>query len=188
MAGTCIPPVCGGYRWCCPRSPAGWKYSPRMRGLSEVFDLIQKGTDVFPPHAGVIGHPHGYLLHSVSIPPACGGYRLREAKTPPRQGYSPRVRGLSVTFWQLVKHFCVFPPHAGVIGTTRSEWTPVMSIPPACGGIDIKTAMVGLLLCAPTSRWDFLQSRKVTFFRITHILSNLAGCNQQRPYVDKFMP
>jgi hypothetical protein len=48
--------------------------------------------------------------------------------------------------------------------------------------------MVGLLLCAPTSRWDFLQSRKVTFFRITHILSNLAGCNQQRPYVDKFMP
>lgn len=82
----------------------------------------------------------------------------------------------------------VFPPHAGVIGTTRSEWTPVMSIPPACGGIDIKTAMVGLLLCAPTSRWDFLQSRKVTFFRITHILSNLAGCNQQRPYVDKFMP
>ncbi len=249
MAGTCIPPVCGGYRWCSQPSPAGWKYSPRMRGLSEVFDLIQKGTDVFPPHAGVIGHPHGYLLHSVSIPPACGGYRLREAKTPPRQGYSPRVRGLSVTFWQLVKHFCVFPPHAGVIGvcwrslnivssippacggyragfpsvgqlllysprerglsvpdscfrqwikvfpphagvigTTRSEWTPVMSIPPACGGIDIKTAMVGLLLCAPTSRWDFLQSRKVTFFRITHILSNLAGCNQQRPYVDKFMP
>lgn len=82
----------------------------------------------------------------------------------------------------------VFPPHAGVNGTTRSEWTPVMSIPPARGGIDIKTAMVGLLLCAPTSRWDFLQSRKVTFFRITHILSNLAGCNQQRPYVDKFMP
>ena len=75
LAGS-IPPVCGGYRSCCPRLPAGWKYSPRMRGLSEVFDLIQKGTDVFPPHAGVIGHPHGYLLHSVSIPPACGGYRL----------------------------------------------------------------------------------------------------------------
>ncbi|AUU99354.1 hypothetical protein C2U49_32755 (plasmid) [Klebsiella pneumoniae] len=98
-----------------------------MRGLSEVFDLIQKGTDVFPPHAGVIGE-NGNLHKNV---------------------------------------FC---------------------IPPACGGIDIKTAMVGLLLCAPTSRWDFLQSRKVTFFRITHILSNLAGCNQQRPYVDKFMP
>jgi hypothetical protein len=27
----------------------------------------------------------------------------------------------------------------------------------------IETAMVGLLSCAPTSRWDFLQSRKVTF-------------------------
>ncbi len=79
LAGS-IPPVCGGYRSCCPRLPAGWKYSPRMRGLSEVFDLIQKGTDVFPPHAGVIGHPHGYLLHSVSIPPVCGGYRLPMGK------------------------------------------------------------------------------------------------------------
>ncbi len=134
MAGTCIPPVCGGYRWCSQPSPAGWKYSPRMRGLSEVFDLIQKGTDVFPPHAGVIGHPHGYLLHSVSIPPACGGYRLREAKTPPRQGYSPRVRGLSVTFWQLVKHFCVFPPHAGVIGENGNLHKNVFCIPPVCGG------------------------------------------------------
>ncbi len=133
QAGS-IPPVCGGYRSCCPRLPAGWKYSPRMRGLSEVFDLIQKGTDVFPPHAGVIGHPHGYLLHSVSIPPACGGYRLREAKTPPRQGYSPRVRGLSVTFWQLVKHFCVFPPHAGVIGENGNLHKNVFCIPPVCGG------------------------------------------------------
>ncbi len=133
LAGS-IPPVCGGYRSCCPRLPAGWKYSPRMRGLSEVFDLIQKGTDVFPPHAGVIGHPHGYLLHSVSIPPACGGYRLREAKTPPRQGYSPRVRGLSVTFWQLVKHFCVFPPHAGVIGENGNLHKNVFCIPPVCGG------------------------------------------------------
>ena len=133
LAGS-IPPVCGGYRSCCPRLPAGWKYSPRMRGLSEVFDLIQKGTDVFPPHAGVIGHPHGYLLHSVSIPPACGGYRLREAQTPPRQGYSPRVRGLSVTFWQLVKHFCVFPPHAGVIGENGNLHKNVFCIPPVCGG------------------------------------------------------
>ena len=138
----------------------------------------------------------------------CGGYRFRTPVSGSGLKYSPRLRGLSVTFKKnqlkqpvfprvrglSVPDSCfrqwikVFPPHAGVIGTTRSEWTPVMSIPPARGGIDIKTAMVGLLLCAPTSRWDFLQSRKVTFFRITHILSNLAGCNQQRPYVDKFMP
>ncbi len=42
---------------------------PRMRGLSEVFDLIQKGTDVFP---------------------ACGV--IIEKQKPPRQGI-PRVRG-----------------------------------------------------------------------------------------------
>ena len=143
---------------------------------------------VFPPHAGVIGVCWRSLNIVSSIPPACGGYRAGFPSVGQLLLYSPRERGLSVPdscFRQWIK---VFPPHAGVIGTTRSEWTPVMSIPPACGGIDIKTAMVGLLLCAPTSRWDFLQSRKVTFFRITHILSNLAGCNQQRPYVDKFMP
>ena len=141
-----------------------------------------------PPYAGVIGERSPGKSVARSIPPACGGYRAGFPSIGQLLLYSPRERGLSVPdscFRQWIK---VFPPHAGVIGTTRSEWTPVMSIPPACGGIDIKTAMVGLLLCAPTSRWDFLQSRKVTFFRITHILSNLAGCNQQRPYVDKFMP
>ena len=150
----CIPPVCGGYRnrhlvrGCekqySPRvrglsvtfaQPQGsGLVFPRMRGLSEQFEVSAPGRFVFPPHAGVIGHPHGYLLHSVSILPACGGYRLREAKTPPRQGYSPRVRGLSVTFWQLVKHFCVFPPHAGVIGVCWRSLNIVSSIPPACGG------------------------------------------------------
>ena len=159
-----------------------------MRGLSVVLSTVTRWLEVFPPCAGVIGRVvHGYPLAG-SIPPACGGYRRYLTSSRKAQTYSPRMRGLSAKTATFIKTSFVFPPHAGVIGTTRSEWTPVMSIPPACGGIDIKTAMVGLLLCAPTSRWDFLQSRKVTFFRITHILSNLAGCNQQRPYVDKFMP
>ena len=75
-----IPPVCGGYRSCCPRLPAGWKYSPRMRGLSEVFDLIQKGTDVFPPHAGVIALEKQKNHRGRGIPPVCGGYRLPMGK------------------------------------------------------------------------------------------------------------
>ncbi len=126
--------MCGGYR-SNVSGLYGWNvYSPRVRGLSVVLSTVTRWLEVFPPHAGVIGHPHGYLLHSVSIPPACGGYRLREAKTPPRQGYSPRVRGLSVTFWQLVKHFCVFPPHAGVIGENGNLHKNVFCIPPVCGG------------------------------------------------------
>nr|QEQ70384.1 hypothetical protein [Klebsiella pneumoniae]QXV89229.1 hypothetical protein [Klebsiella pneumoniae subsp. pneumoniae]QVQ57423.1 hypothetical protein [Klebsiella pneumoniae]QXV90571.1 hypothetical protein [Klebsiella pneumoniae subsp. pneumoniae]QXV91232.1 hypothetical protein [Klebsiella pneumoniae subsp. pneumoniae] len=55
MAGTCIPPVCGGYRWCSQPSPAGWKYSPRVRGLSVVLSTVTRWLEVFPPHAGVIG-------------------------------------------------------------------------------------------------------------------------------------
>ncbi len=159
-----------------------------MRGLSEQRFRIIWLERVFPPCAGVIGGALNRHPLAGSIPPACGGYRRYLTSSRKAQTYSPRMRGLSGTLTDTFCTVLVFPPHAGVIGTTRSEWTPVMSIPPACGGIDIKTAMVGLLLCAPTSRWDFLQSRKVTFFRITHILSNLAGCNQQRPYVDKFMP
>ncbi len=112
LAGS-IPPVCGGYRWCCPRLPAGWKYSPRvrglsvvlstvtrwlevfprMRGLSEVFDLIQKGTDVFP-----------------------------------------RMRGLSGTLTDTFCTVLVFPPHAGVIGYFLAVGKTLLRIPPACGG------------------------------------------------------
>ncbi len=169
----CIPPVCGGYRnrhlvrGCekqySPRvrglsvtfaQPQGsGLVFPRMRGLSEQFEVSAPGRFVFPPHAGVIGHPHGYLLHSVSILPACGGYRLREAKTPPSQGYSPRVRGLSVTFWQLVKHFCVFPPHAGVIGKVGATPEFRRGIPPVCGGYRAGFPSVGqLLLYSPRMR------------------------------------
>ena len=184
----CIPPVCGGYRNRHLVRGCEKQYSPRVRGLSVTFWQLVKHFCVFPPHAGVIGKVGATPEFRRGIPPVCGGYRAGFPSVGQLLLYSTRVRGLSVPdscFRQWIK---VFPPHAGVIGTTRSEWTPVMSIPPARGGIDIKTAMVGLLLCAPTSRWDFLQSRKVTFFRITHILSYLAGCNQKRPYVDKFMP
>ncbi len=94
LAGS-IPPVCGGYRSCCPRLPAGWKYSPRMRGLSEVFDLIQKGTDVFPPHAGVIGLDFRQLVSCCCIPPVSGGYRFRTPVSGSGLKYSPRMRGLT---------------------------------------------------------------------------------------------
>ncbi len=126
--------MCGGYR-SNVSGLYGWNvYSPRVRGLSVVLSTVTRWLEVFPPCAGVIGGVvHGYPLAG-SIPPACGGYRLREAKTPPRQGYSPRVRGLSVTFWQLVKHFCVFPPHAGVIGENGNLHKNVFCIPPVCGG------------------------------------------------------
>ncbi len=126
--------MCGGYRLLFLADGMSTKYSPRVRGLSEQRFRIIWLERVFPPCAGVIGGVvHGYPLAG-SIPPACGGYRLREAKTPPRQGYSPRVRGLSVTFWQLVKHFCVFPPHAGVIGENGNLHKNVFCIPPVCGG------------------------------------------------------
>ncbi len=105
--------MCGGYRWCSQPSPAGWKYSPRvrglsvvlstvtrwlevfprMRGLSEVFDLIQKGTDVFP-----------------------------------------RMRGLSGTLTYTFCTVLVFPPHAGVIGYQWGKIFICKCIPPACGG------------------------------------------------------
>ncbi len=74
------------------------------------------------------------MTGSAGIPPVCGGYRslLRRAKL--LSQYSPRVRGLSVTFWQLVKHFCVFPPCAGVIGDFCAASGLRFGIPPACGG------------------------------------------------------
>lgn len=85
------------------------------------------------------------------------------------------MRGLSVTFKINVYIGSVFPPLARVIGTHVESGKLSVSIPPARGGIDIKSAMVGLLSCAPTSRWDFLQSRKVTFFWITHILPSFVS-------------
>ncbi len=93
-----IPPVCGGYRWCSQPSPAGWKYSPRVRGLSVTNGEKSSFVNVFPPHAGVIGtsveihcgvfSPHagvigenGNLHKNVfCIPPVCGGYRPRLIK------------------------------------------------------------------------------------------------------------
>ncbi len=106
-----FPPVCGGYRSCCPRLPAGWKYSPRMRGLSEVFDLIQKGTDVFPPHAGVIA--------------------LEKQKTT-EAGYSPPCAGVIGYQWGKIFICKCIPPHAGVIGNISGN--PLRRILPACGG------------------------------------------------------
>ncbi len=114
-----FPPCAGGYRSCCPRLPAGWKYSPRMRGLSEVFDLIQKGTDVFPPHAGVIALE-------------------KQKKNHRGRGIPPRVRGLSVTNGEKSSFVNVFPPHAGVIGNISGN--PLRRILPACGGLSAKTA------------------------------------------------
>ncbi|MFT0939586.1 hypothetical protein ACEOC9_28290, partial [Klebsiella pneumoniae] len=78
--------------------PAGWKYSPRMRGLSVTNGEKSSFVNVFPPHAGVIGtsveihcgvfSPHagvigenGNLHKNVfCIPPVCGGYRPRLSK------------------------------------------------------------------------------------------------------------
>ena len=76
LAGS-IPPVCGGYRSCCPRLPAGWKYSPRMRGLSGTLTDTFCTVLVFPPHAGVIGYFLAVGKTLLRIPPACGGYRRK---------------------------------------------------------------------------------------------------------------
>ncbi len=69
-----------------------------MRGLSarEWPDLI--AGLVFPPHAGVIGILELERELASRIPPACGGYRAPWDAFCTVSGYSPRVRGLSVTF------------------------------------------------------------------------------------------
>ncbi len=86
---------------------------PRVRGLSVVLSTVTRWLEVFP---------------------RMRGYRLREAKTPPRQGYSPRVRGLSVTFFSRRHEHKVFPPCAGVIGSSRMHYLCMTRIPPVCGG------------------------------------------------------
>ncbi len=132
MAG--IPPVCGGYRWCSQPSPAGWKYSPRVRGLSVVLSTVTRWLEVFPPCAGVIGRVvHGYPLAG-SIPPACGGYRRYLTSSRKAQTYSPRMRGLSGTLTDTFCTVLVFPPHAGVIGYFLAVGKTLLRIPPACGG------------------------------------------------------
>ncbi len=111
---NCIPPACGGYRNPGAGKGACLAYSPRMRGLSGTLGCLLHSVRVFPPHAGVIGHPHGYLLHSVSIPPACGGYRQKcQALTKP-PSYSPRLRGLSDGLARLKCPFGVFPRMRGL--------------------------------------------------------------------------
>ena len=111
---SCIPPVCGGYRLRTFRRCMAFSYSPRVRGLSGTLGCLLHSVRVFPPHAGVIGHPHGYLLHSVSIPPACGGYRQKcQALTKP-PSYSPRLRGLSDGLARLKCPFGVFPRMRGL--------------------------------------------------------------------------
>ena len=47
-------------------------YSPRMRGLSEQFEVSAPGRFVFPPHAGVIGRPGAQENWLNSIPPRTG--------------------------------------------------------------------------------------------------------------------
>ncbi len=79
LAGS-IPPVCGGYRSCCPRLPAGWKYSPRMRGLTGTLTDTFCTVLVFPPHAGVIALEKQKPHRGRGIPPVCGGYRPRLSK------------------------------------------------------------------------------------------------------------
>ncbi|SWS75142.1 Uncharacterised protein [Klebsiella pneumoniae] len=134
MAGTCIPPVCGGYRWCSQPSPAGWKYSPRVRGLSVVLSTVTRWLEVFPPCAGVIGRVvHGYPLAG-SIPPACGGYRRYLTSSRKAQTYSPRMRGLSGTLTDTFCTVLVFPPHAGVIALEKQKPHRGRGIPPVCGG------------------------------------------------------
>ncbi len=49
---------------------------PPCAGLSELGYRIIPPSDVFPPHAGVIGGVLDSHNHRRGIPPACGGYRL----------------------------------------------------------------------------------------------------------------
>ncbi len=103
--------MCGGYRSCCPRLPAGWKYSPRVRGLLVTNGEKSSFVNVFPPHAGVIGtsveihcgvfSPHagvigenGNLHKNVfCIPPDCGGYRSKSKIRLFEKWYSPPAYG-----------------------------------------------------------------------------------------------
>ncbi len=107
---------------------------PPCAGVIGYFFGRRHEHKVFPPCAGVIGSSRMHYLCMTRIPPVCGGYRSNVSGLYGWNVYSPRVRGLSVTFWQLVKHFCVFPPHAGVIGGALNRHPLAGSIPPACGG------------------------------------------------------
>nr|URH11025.1 hypothetical protein [Klebsiella pneumoniae] len=128
-----IPPCAGGgYRSCCPRLPAGWKYSPRMRGLSEVFDLIQKGTDVFPPHAELSGTLTDTFCTVLVFPPCAGviGYQWGKSSF---VNVFPRMRGVIGTsvenpLWRIPLPAC------GVIGENGNLHKNVFCIPPVCGG------------------------------------------------------
>lgn len=144
--------MCGGYRISLRGSELRVSYSPRVRGLSVVLSTVTRWLEVFPPCAGVIGRVvHGYPLAG-SIPPACGGYRRYLTSSRKAQTYSPRMRGLSVTNGEKSSFVNVFPPHAGVIGTSVEIHCGVFSphagvigengnlhknvfcIPPVCGG------------------------------------------------------
>lgn len=46
--------------------------SPRMRGLSEQFEVSAPGRFVFPPHAGVIGRLYWQNVDGSRIPPLAG--------------------------------------------------------------------------------------------------------------------
>ena len=89
---------------------------PRMRGLSEQFEVSAPGRFVFPPHAGVIGRFGFCETGAGRIPPVCGGYRLRIVIRIRFRRYSPRMRGLSVAQSKGDDAGLVFPPLAGVIG------------------------------------------------------------------------
>ena len=64
----------------------------------------------------------------------CGGYRETISEHLIAEGYSPRVRGLSVVLSTVTRWLEVFPPCAGVIGRVVHGYPLAGSIPPACGG------------------------------------------------------
>ncbi len=121
-------PVCGGYRWCSQPSPAGWKYSPACGGYRRYLTSSRK-AQTYSPHAGLSGTLTDTFC-TVLVFPRMRGYRLEKQK-PHRGRGIPRV-GVIGYFWQLVKHFCVFPA-CGVNGENGNLHKNVFCIPPCAG-------------------------------------------------------
>ena len=154
-------------------------FSPRTRGCSGLYHVLDPPTKVFPAHAGMfLAWATGPNM-GASFPRARGDVPHRVRIRIARTGFSPRTRGCSRP--QLALHILrkVFPAHAGMFLPSRWPRRPHHRFPRARGDVPPRDLRDPRLTRFPRARGDvpFLPARTIPAFWFS---PRTRGCS---PYV-----
>ncbi len=134
------PRACGAVPWggCWMTTTTGW--SPRVRGCSPRRAPGLEAPAVVPARAGLFPHRRTVQALRTRGPRACGAVPRVMKATRADSPWSPRVRGCSLSRYNLTASDVVVPARAGLFPSATPSGHCLTGGPRACGAVPVSHA------------------------------------------------